>query len=134
MASITHILFLAAYALLAIFVALSVPSELPALGMGGALAAGGFTFLAAALLHEMASRKSGHRGLVSAIMTVHHAGNATADDLEVARREIKRLMQGLAENEHTTKVQIDAEMAAVKRLLGQLNRSEERRVGKECRL
>jgi cyclic-di-GMP phosphodiesterase TipF (flagellum assembly factor) len=121
MASFAHILFLAAYATLAIFVALLVPAELPALGMGGAVAAGGFTFLAAALLHEMASRKSGHRGLVGAIMTVHHASNATADDLELARREINRLKHDLAETGKTTKVQIEAEMAAVKRLLGQLN-------------
>lgn len=116
----THLLFLASYATLAIFVALLVPEKAPVLGLGGAVATGGLIFLAAALLHEMASRKSGHQGLASAIMTVHHAGSTTADDLEAARIEIRRLKLELAETGNLTKQRIDTEMAAVKRLLGQL--------------
>ena len=122
MALLTNLLFVVAYALAAVFIAMILPQAWPGLGHTESLTAAVLVFLVAALLHESSVRRSGERELLGALVRVRRAEAETADDLSVANREIERLRSELADAEQTTRQRLDAELSVVRTLLGQLAR------------
>ena len=122
MALLTNLLFVVAYALAAVFVAMMLPQAWPGLGHTEALTAAVLVFLIAALLHESSVRRSGERELLGALVRVRRAEAETADDLSIANREIERLRHELVDAEQTTRQRLDAELSVVRTLLGQLAR------------
>jgi cyclic-di-GMP phosphodiesterase TipF (flagellum assembly factor) len=117
---LTHLLVVCAYALGAVFVALMLPQAVPGIGANEAAVTAALVFLAAALLHEVFSRRGGERELGGAAIAAHRAAQETASSLDAAQREIGRLRQDLKLVEEGTKRRLDSELVVVKTLLGQL--------------
>jgi cyclic-di-GMP phosphodiesterase TipF (flagellum assembly factor) len=115
-----HLVFIAAYAVAAVFLALALPDQVPAIGHSGAFVVGGFVFVVAALVHEVVSRRFGQQSLLSAVMMLHRGANESAADVEALRNEVSRLRRELGQAGSAAKQKIDSELEAVKLLLGQL--------------
>ena len=118
---LTHCLIVLAYALAAIFAGLVAPQFLPFLGPDIGILAGIVVFFAAAVLHEILSRRLSEDRFRAELLQVRRFAAETGTDLENARRDVVRLRNELTQAEETSQARIDAEIAMLKPLLGQLS-------------